>query len=213
MATAGGASTRNQAHIIAVVGASGNGKGLYVKAWLRKTRGPILVWSPLEETDQYAGVIGGTVVTSIADLVAAIKAKKTRLVYVPNKTDMKAQFDRFCRVAWELTGWVIVVEELSQVTKPSWAPPAWSKLSTAGRHRGLTIIGTAQRPAMVDKAFFGNCSEIRCYAVGYIEDARVMAGTMFCDYKEILALPQYHYIHRDVRAKINAPGVVPVPKN
>jgi hypothetical protein len=210
MATAG---TGNQAHIIAVVGASGNGKGLYVKSWLRKTRGPILVWSPLEATDNYAAVIGGAVVTSIADLVAAIKAKKRRLVYVPNQSDIKAQFDRFCRVAWELTGWVIVVEELSRVTTPTWAPQAWKNLSTAGRHRGLTIIGTCQRPAQVDKDFFGNCSEIRCYAVGYVNDAKVMANTMFLDHKEILALPQFHYIHRDVRAKINAPGVVSVPKN
>jgi hypothetical protein len=99
------------------------------------------------------------------------------------------------------------------VTTPTWAPQAWKNLSTAGRHRGLTIIGTCQRPAQVDKDFFGNCSEIRCYAVGYVNDAKVMANTMFLDHKEILALPQFHYIHRDVRAKINAPGVVSVPKN
>jgi hypothetical protein len=208
-----GAGTSNQAHIIAVVGASGNGKGLYVKAWLRKTRAPILVWSPLEATDGYAAVIGGVVVSTITDLVAAIKAKKRRLVYVPNNTNLKTQFDRFCRIAWELTGWVVVVEELSRVTTPTWAPPAWKNLSTAGRHRGLTIIGTCQRPAQIDKDFFGNCSEIRCYAVGYVNDAKVMSNTMFCDHKAILALPQFHYLHRDVRAKTNTPGVVQVPKN
>lgn len=207
------AGTSNQAHIIAVVGASGNGKGLYVKAWLRKTRAPILVWSPLEATDGYAAVIGGVIVSSVAELVAAIKAKQKRLVYVPNHTDVKTQFDRFCRVAWEITGWVVVVEELSRVTTPTWAPPAWKNLSTAGRHRGLTIIGTCQRPAQVDKDFFGNCSEIRCYAVGYVNDAKVMANTMFCDHREILKLPQFHYLHRDVRAKVNTPGVVQVPKS
>jgi hypothetical protein len=209
------AGTSNNAHIVAVVGASGNGKGLYVKQRLRKLprTQAILVWSPLETTDDYAAVIGGQLVTSIAELVAAIKAKKKRLVYVPNNTDLKAQFDRFCRVSWELTGWVVVVEELSRVTKPAWAPPAWKNLSTAGRHRGLTIIGTCQRPAQVDKDFFGNCSEIRCYAVGYVDDARVMANTMFLDHREILKLPQFHYIHRDVRAKTNAPGVVTVPKS
>jgi hypothetical protein len=208
------ATTANNAHIIAVVGASGNGKGLYVKQWLKRARGArMLVWSPLEKTDNYAAVIGGEPVTTIAGLVAGIKAGRRRLVYVPNTSDLKAQFDRFCRVAWELSGWIIVVEELSRVTKPAWAPPAWRNLSTAGRHQGLTIIGTAQRPAQVDKDFFGNCTEIRCYGVGYVEDAKVMGNTMFIDYREIIALPQFHYIHRDVKSRTNTPGVVKVPKS
>lgn len=207
-----GAGITNNAKIIAVVGASGMGKGLFVKAELRKVRGPILVWSPLEQTDNYAAVIRGVVVNDIAALVAAIKAGKKRLVYEPNKTSLKTQFDRFCRVCWELAGWVIVVEELSEVTQPSWAPPAWRKLSAAGRHRGLTVYGLAQRPAMVDKTFFGNCSEIRTYAVGYVEDARTMAGTMFLDHKEVLALEPLHYIHRDKRTKTNTHGVVKPPR-
>lgn len=207
------AGTKNNAHIIAVVGASGNGKGLYVKEWLRKWRGPVLVWSPLEVTDDYAAVIGGIVVRSIAELVKAIKAKHRRIVLDPGTGDVKVMFDRFCRVAWELTGWCVVVEELSRVTTASYAPQAWKNLSTAGRHRGLSIIGTCQRPAQVDKDFFGNCSEIRCYAVGYVNDAKVMGNTMFLDHREILDLPQFHYIHRDVRAKINKPGVVSVPKS
>lgn len=207
------AGTKNQAHIIGVVGASGNGKGLFVKEWLRKWRGPVLVWSPLEVTDDYAGVIGGRVVRSIHELVQAIKKGEKRLVLDPGTGDVKVMFDRFCRVAWELTGWCIVVEELSRVTTASYAPQAWKNLSTAGRHRGLSIIGTCQRPAQVDKDFFGNCSEIRCYAVGYVNDAKVMGNTLFCDHREILDLPQFHYLHRDVRAKVNHPGVVSVPKN
>jgi hypothetical protein len=206
------AGVQNQANIIAVVGASGNGKGIYVKAELRKLRGPVLVWSPLEDTDDYAAVIRGERVATITALVAALKAGTKRIVYVPGN-DLKTDFDRFCRVCWELSGWTIVVEELSQVTMPSWAPPAWKKLSTAGRHKGLTIYGTAQRPALVDKSFFGNCSQIRCYAVGYVDDAKVMANTMFLDYRDILKLEQFQYIHRDVRTKVNTPGAVKPPRN
>lgn len=210
------ASTANSADIIGVVGASGMGKGIFVKGYLRKlprTR-PIVVWSPLEQTDDYAAVIGGVVVRSITALVAAIQSKKRRIVLVPagDPKAVKVVFDRFCRIVWELTGWCVVVEELSRVTSPSWAPPAWKNLSTAGRHRGLTIIGTSQRPAQVDKDFFGNCTEIRCYAVGYKADAVAMADTMFLDYREVLKLPKFHYIHRDKATGTNAPGVVSPPK-
>lgn len=211
------AGTQNSADIIGVVGASGMGKGLYVKSLLRKLprSRAIVVWSPLEETDDYAAVIGGQRVTSITALVDAIQAKKRRLVYVPpnDAKAMKTQFDRFCRIVWELKGWAVVVEELSRVTSPSWAPPAWKNLSTAGRHRGLTIIAAAQRPAQVDKDFFGNCTEIRTYAVGYKVDAQAMADTMFLDYREVLALPKFHYIHRDKAAGTNTPGVVKPPQN
>ncbi|MEX3955896.1 hypothetical protein [Trinickia sp. EG282A] len=210
------ASIANSADIIGVVGASGNGKGLFVKDYLRRLgkRRPIVVWSPLEETDDYATVIGGEAVTSIAALVAAIKAGKKRLVLVPagSGKPFKATFDRFCRLVWELPGWCVVIEELSQVTTPSWAPPSWKKLSTAGRHRGLTIIGTSQRPAQVDKDFFGNCSELRTYAVGYKSDAVAMADTMFLDYRDVLKLPKFHYIHRDKAAGTNTPGVVHPPQ-
>ncbi|MRT01135.1 hypothetical protein GJQ57_21030 [Ralstonia pickettii] len=204
-------STANSARIIGVVGRSGSGKGLFVKGELRKTRAPILVWSPLEQTDQYAGVIKGEMVTTIAALVAAIKAGKKRLVFVP-AGDIKAAFDRFCRIAWELRGWTIVVEELSRVTTPSWAPPAWRNLSTAGRHQGLTIYGTAQRPAQVDKDFFGNCSEVRTYCVGYQNDAQTMANVMFIKAADILALPKFHYLHRNADNNTIVKGVVKLPK-
>ncbi|MCA3780134.1 MAG: hypothetical protein IOC39_24205 [Burkholderia sp.] len=210
------AGIHNSADIIAVVGATSMGKGLYIKPELRRTpksRG-IVVWSPLEETDDYATVIGGRVYRSIAEMVDAIKRGEKRLVFVPEEGDkrIKEQFDRFCRLVWHLDGWVVVIEELSGVTMPSWAPPAWKKLTTAGRHRGLKIYGTTQRPALVDKSFFGNCTEIRCYRVGYEEDARTMKGVMFVDHREFLKLPQFHFIHHHKATGTNTSGVVHPPK-
>jgi hypothetical protein len=108
---------------------------------------------------------------------------------------------------------MVVVEELSQVTKASWAPQAWKKICTAGRHRGLTVVGVCQRPAQVDKDFFGNCSTIRCYKVGFMADAKSMADVMFCTPAEILSLEQFHYIERDVDGNKNRVGVAKLPKS
>lgn len=214
--------TQNQARIIAVVGKSGSGKGLCVKGELiAPWRGPILVWSPLEDTDNYVEVVRGILCTSIERVVSAIKSGHKRIVLEPGRNVpsgvnpeawLKTQFDRFCRIAWELSGWMIVVEELSRVTKASWSPPAWKNICTAGRHRGLTVIGTCQRPAQVDKDFFGNCSEIRCYKVGFIADAKAMGDVMFCEFREILELKRLHYIHRNVDDNINSTGVAKIPK-
>lgn len=173
--------TKNKAKIHAVIGASGTGKSSYIKAELLRKYSQLLVWSPLEETDDYQSFCGGVVVRKITDLVAQVKAGARAIVYWPasgNDKALKQQFDLFCRVAFECVGAHVLVEELSQVTMPSWAPPAWKKLSTAGRHRGLTLIGVSQRPANIDKDFLGNCTEVRCYRVNYDADAKVMADSL-----------------------------------
>lgn len=207
--------TRNKADIIAVIGASGTGKSSYIKGELIGKAKKLVIWSPLEKTDQYGGFCGGPVVTGkISELVAHIKAGATKLVYVPTGNDaaVKKQFDLFCRVVWELEGWTVLVEELSRVTMASWSPPAWKNLSTAGRHQGLTIIGTTQRPATIDKDFLGNCSEIRCYRVNYDNDAKVMADSLGLPVayvkqaggtvaikapQQIRNLPNFHFFHKN----------------
>lgn len=208
--------TANSAKIHAVIGASGTGKSSYIKAELLKKYKRLLIWSPLEETDDYAGFCGGVVVRgSIRELVAQIKAKAKAIVYVPTGDDkeVKRQFDLFCRVVWEVEGSTVLVEELSRVTMPSWSPPAWRNLSTAGRHRGLTLIGVSQRPANIDKDFLGNCTEVRCYRVNYDNDAKVMADAMSLrdewdgsktgraakvrGLDRIRSLPNFHFFHKN----------------
>lgn len=172
--------TKNEAKIHAVIGASGTGKSSYIKGELLREYSRLLVWSPLEKTDQYAKFCNGVTVDKITDLVAALKAGRKAIVYVPKGKDkeVKNQFGLFCRVVWELEGATVLVEELSRVTMPSWSPPAWKNLSTAGRHQGLTIIGVSQRPAQIDKDFLGNCTEIRCYRVNYDSDCKAMADAL-----------------------------------
>lgn len=219
---------KNKAKIIAVIGASGTGKSSYIKGELLVKYSRLLIWSPLEKTDNYAAFCNGQVITGkITELVKAVKDGAKAIVYVPIGDDkaVKKQFDFFCRIVWELEGATVLVEELSRVTMPSWAPPAWKNLSTAGRHQGLTIIGTSQRPAQIDKDFLGNCTEVRCYRVNYDTDAKVMADalnlpTEYAPTKSgapkavkpanrIRALPNFHFFHKNpdlsVRQGVNKP--------
>lgn len=216
--TKGGAGTANAAKIHAVIGASGTGKSSYIKGELLRSYDRLLIWSPLEDTDQYGQFCGGVVVRGkITAMVEAVKSGAKAIVYVPRGSDaeVKKQFDQFCRIAWTMDGATVLVEELSRVTMPSWSPPAWRNLSTAGRHKGLTLIGVAQRPANIDKDFLGNCTEIRCYRVNYDNDAKVMADSLKLrtDYvadpkqggmtvaikplDQIRGLPNFHYFHKN----------------
>lgn len=197
--------THNAARIFAVVGASEMGKGRTIKSEiLPGIAGPVIVWSPLEETDKYAAILRCRRVTSLPDVIGAWRERRS-VVYEPplNPKLIAPRFDLFCRAVWHMPGAVVIVEELSRVTMASWAPGSWKNLSTAGRHRGLTIIGTCQRPAQVDKDFFGNCSEIRCFRVNYGNDASVMGDVLCVDPGLIRALPQFQYIRRVLNEQRN----------
>lgn len=188
--------THNQANIYGVIGASGTGKSSFIKGeLLKKLPARLLIWSPLEETDQYAGFAQAKVCRTVSDLVESLKAGQHRLVFWPT-SNIKVEFDRVCRVAWSIPGVTFLVEELSNVTLPGWAPPAWKKISTAGRHHGMTVIGTSQRPSQVDKDFFGNCTQIRCYRLVYEGDAKTMASVMREQKEAFMDLENFHFFHR-----------------
>lgn len=209
--TAKRSGAHNKARIIPVVGASGTGKGRYIKTELlpQFSGQQVIVWSPLEKSDNYAAILGVPAGKTLPGMIEAWKAGKSA-VYVP-PSDPKViavAFSLFCRAVWNMPGAVVLVEELSRVTTPSYAPPSWRDLSTAGRHQGITLIGTCQRPAQVDKDFFGNATEIRCFRVNYENDARVMANVLREKPEEMMQLPDFHFIHRNLSARTNERGIL-----
>jgi hypothetical protein len=204
----------NKARIVGVVGASGTGKGCYIKTViLPACSGPAMVWSPLESSDNYAEILGVRATASIPELIEAWKARRSAVYQPPmNPKLITSRFDLFCRAVWHMTGAAVVVEELSRVTTASYAPPSWKNLSTAGRHQGLTLIGACQRPSQVDKDFFGNCTEIRCFRVNYENDAKTMAQVLRVKPGDLLELPDLHYIHRMLATRENSAGILTPPQ-
>lgn len=184
-----------------------------------------LIWSPLEATDRYGQKLRAPVVNSdISAFVARIKRGSRTIVFVPDLAGrivedaskkkrrlFDVQFEHFCRVVWNVPGCVAVVEELSRVTSPSYAPQVWQNLSTAGRHQGITLIATAQRPAQIDKDFLGNCTEIRAYRVNYEPDARALASVMRAPPEIFLELADRNYLHRWIRERRWVRGVQEIP--
>ncbi|MFZ4756700.1 MAG: hypothetical protein ACOYLX_00870 [Burkholderiaceae bacterium] len=185
-----------QANIRAYLGGSGTGKTASVRAYIRSRKpARLLVWDPLDEHGAMAERA-----PTLRDLVRLSTAARWRLRYVPTgaASTTERQFEVFCMVAWRSVGAVVYVEELGQVTTPSKAPPAWSKLCAAGRHQSLTIIGSAQRPAMIDKTFLGNATLIRTTGgFRYQADGATVAQVLRIPLDEVDELPPLHYVERD----------------
>jgi hypothetical protein len=196
----------NKPELRAYVGATGSGKGVSVREWLRAAKASrLLIWDPLGE---YADFVK-TRTAKLGDVARAAQAKTFAIAFYPGP-DVRTYADKFamfCRIAFAAGNLVLMVEELADVTSPSFAPMAWKQCTKKGRHAGLRIVAATQRPADIDKHFLGGCTYIRCFTLRFPEDRKAMAGAMsvpVADLAELMTVEEggstvLNWIERDFR--------------
>lgn len=191
----------NNAAIHAVLGASGSGKSLHIKQTLRRAKpARLMIWDPQEEYGEF-GAIWESLEELRAALVAAGPKGRIAAVFRPASlaSAMGKQFDMFCQLAYHAGNLHLVCEELSDVTQPAWAPAGWSMISRKGRHKGLKVWGCSQRPAAIDKHFFGNASTVRCGRLNFDADVKVMSNVLGVPAQEVRNMGKLEYIERDMQ--------------
>ncbi|HRZ02318.1 MAG TPA: hypothetical protein P5024_12235 [Burkholderiaceae bacterium] len=187
----------NRPRILAVIGASGSGKSLFIKAHLWRSLGPrVLVWDPLAEYGPHVR----TVTRSAAELVRLVAGPAWSIAFQPSADAGQAvrQFDLVCRAALAARRCALVVEELAFVTTPARAPAGWRAVCLTGRHAGLTVVGASQRPASIDKDFFSNATAIRCGRLNYSRDLSTMADVLGVPSAELQRLEPLAFVARDM---------------
>ena len=215
------AGSQNVARIIGVIGASGSGKSRWGKGTLRDgiKAGKIprmLVWDP---QDEY-GEEFGRPFTDMRELVAALsqlgEGDPFRFVFRPgdDMASYKWKFDLFCEIAYQIENLCVVIEELADVTTPSWAPPFWSRLSRKGRHRAMTIFAYSQRPTLKDKTFLGNTTMIHCSRLNDENDIRTMSRYLGVPEQQVRDLKAdddtdtFEWIERDMKTGFTRSGAL-----
>ena len=197
----------NKPRIEAYIGASGSGKGVSINRRLDDLKpARLIIWDPRNEYGTRAPAV-----TNMAEAVSVIRGARGgpfRVRYVPGPSmPLERAFDVMCKAAFAAGNLVFLAEELSDVTTAARAPASWRQVITQGRHQGLHVIGAAQRPALIDKTFLGNCTYIRCFTLRYREDRRAMAAALDVDEDQVTALKTsetpwgvlINYIERDFR--------------
>lgn len=195
----------------AILAASEMGKGVWLKQRLAETcPDKLLIWDTNDEYDRAAREV-----PTFAAMLQGMAAPAYALRYVPKaKKDkaLRAEFETWCTLAYAAVGGTLVVEELADVTAPSFAPPAWRKLNTRGRHhQGLTLYWCSQSPAFVDKSSLGNATHMH---VGYLGEPRhrqAAAAHMGCTADDIDALQQGDFIEYVKATKERTWGRVAIP--
>ena len=72
------------------------------------------------------------------------------------------------------------------------------RVVTQGRHRGLSVIGTTQRPQLVDKTFIDNATTVRCGRLNTSTGRRVMADLFGVHVGEIGDLLPLEWLSKDM---------------
>lgn len=196
-------ATSGKALTVAVFGARGTGKTAWTLQQIKASNiGRVIVWDYKHDPSlEHLG----RAFKSLPDFIRAMNAPTFELRYlVDHSVDVHKQFEYFCRAAWEAGCLLMFVDELPEVTKANKAPPAWRRCVNVGRdyrdgkgaRKWLSIIGAGQRPAECDKSFIANADVIHTGRLANAADARELAQSLGCDHRELLALPDLHWIER-----------------
>lgn len=189
----------SKALAIAVFGARGTGKTAWTIQHLQRAKpARMLVWDFKHDPPLRAI---GQPCNTLAELARGAMAGRFALRYMVDHTkDVQAQFDLFCRIAWEAGNLTMFVDELPEVTKANRAPPAWRRCVNVGReyHSGgklktLTIIGAGQRPSECDKSFIANCDIVHTGRLGDMADADKLARSWGIKAADLANLPDLHW--------------------
>lgn len=187
------------AELLAFIGATGSGKTLLVKKWLRARPAgqPLLCWSPYEHRDHYAPEFGERVKADPLEL-AGIARAGGNAVYVPRRDDadlLERQFAFFCGLALDVGGVAVLVEEMSLVATSRSAPARWRELVTGGRGEHLSILATTQRPQLCDSSLLDNATEIYCGRLNKGGSKKIMADAMDVPLERVRGLAALQFIY------------------
>lgn len=204
----------NDAKIWAVIGASGTGKGLWFKQQLKRMKpGRLVAWDFMNEYGEAAREVTSLEALRRAMLKAG-EAGPLRLRYVPKGSGEKAlrkEFETLCELVYAWGNCVFIAEELANVTTPGWAPAAWRKMTTSGRHAGVHIVGFTQTPALVDKTFLGNANFVHVCALRETPHRQYVAQKIDVPLADVVALQKFEFIERDFDAGTLQKGRVKLP--
>jgi hypothetical protein len=193
--------------IYAALGARGTGKSAWCKQVLERIKPKRLaVWDTMQE--HQLGVTTG----NLGEAIRAMKSPAFTIAFRPSRDDEAriVQFDLWCHALLAAGRTFCHVEELAFVTSPHKAPPAWREMVLLGRHQQhqLSIMGTSQRPAQIDKDFLGNCDLIHCGRLVAKGDAQKAGEVLGVRFDELMKLPDLAYIERAMRDVIPTRGTL-----
>lgn len=166
---------------------TGSGKTTRARALADRYRRAV-AYDPVGEWGRFPG---WHACASLRDLVERMRRSwhGFRLAYQPRRmADLEAELHGLATIAWQAQApypecgpLLLVADELHTgypVTKLRRALDGMPRLVMQGRHRGVSIIGISQRPALVSMDFRGNVARSYVFMLAAQQDRAAMLQLM-----------------------------------
>ncbi len=182
-----------------VVGAPGSGKTSQLEHELLQARHPRRMLFDIEhELGKY-----GTVASLEAirrQVLEAGEGGPFSLVYQPgDDADLRADFNKFCRIAFAAEQLELYVDELADVDSPNpqLVVAGWALVLRRGRKRAVRVRAGTQRPADVNNRLWSFVPKLRAGWLGDEDDERLLARALRVPLEHVAALKPGEWIERD----------------
>jgi hypothetical protein len=145
---------------------------------------------------------GFTFVSNIPSFVRAIRGGNRsgsfRICYTPVEGDEQIEFEAVSKLVWFAENCVFAIDEVWLYQRPTKSPFYLRKMMLTGRHHGITLLWTAQRPALTDATLRSVSDQLYLGGFGSRLDVDAFKGTLADDALEKLpSLPLRTFVHRD----------------
>lgn len=125
------------------------------------------------------------------------KQKKFTLVFqFDPEHDLNHEiFDQIMRVCYYFGHIQVVVEEVQLYSSPHTLSKWLKNCLLTGRHKGLSLLFTTQRPGELNKTILSQCSHIFCGQIVEGNDLRYVSSFLNEDSKRLSALPPRRFLY------------------
>lgn len=187
-----------------IMGMRGCGKSFLCKT-LQKIWPRRVILDPMHEyTDLNGKPIfpGAIVVRSFEEfgreLIKLEKSKNFVLIFQfdENNRNAEQEFEEICRLIYYFGNIQFVIEEV-QLYSTTHLIPHWLKnLLMTGRHQGISLLFTSQRPGQINKNIFSQCEHIFCGQIIEGNDLRYISNFLNQNAKKLTNLPARKFLWR-----------------
>lgn len=106
-------------------------------------------------------------------------------------------------LAWFVKNTVVAIDEVWLYQETTYSPPYLENMMLTGRHHGITLLWTAQRPAKVDATLRGVSSELYLGRMGRLERQAYDGDVPEEALSRLASLPDRQFMHVDAYKNVS----------
>ena len=124
-------------------------------------------------------------------------SKKFVLIYQfdPESPVSEEVFDHIMRVCYYFGNIQVVIEEIQDFCTPHHLPLWLKNCLLTGRHKGLSLLFTTQRPGTLNKTALSQCRHIFCGNIIEGNDLRYVSSFLNQDARRLSSLPVRRFLY------------------